>query len=149
MRKILIPVAALLLLFSGSSYGAADRWDRIGEDAYLVYYLDDRSVISLQDDIYTFWLKLVDKKSLLKQRFHSRNLHHALFRYELDCRAAQAGARTALFFDRNNRQINIQLPADPEGRYFEPVVPESIMERVAEMICGGELDDSVDRGVTL
>jgi len=149
MMKMIIPVSVAILVFCGGSFGADDRWDRIGEDANLVYYLDGRSVLSLNDDFFSFRLKLVDKKSVLKKRYRNRNLHHVVFHYELDCRATRAGVRTVLFFDSNNRQIDLRFPPDREEYFFEQIVPEGIMEKTAEMICNGELDDSVDSGVNL
>ena len=53
--SVRITIAVLLLLIcSGVCHAAAERWSNFAEDNDQKYYMDQRSIISLPDNVYIF-----------------------------------------------------------------------------------------------
>ena len=127
---------ALLALFVGCGvcHGKEGRWSQFAEDGDLKYYLDLKSVVSLPDSVYLFWLKSVAKqKEYFKKEYNLNDLAYIITNYELDCAASSFKIRGTIMFDKNQREINKVLPA--ADAVFEPVPPESLLELVQGEIC--------------
>jgi hypothetical protein len=128
-------VVLALLLCCGVCHGKEERWSNFAEDSDLKYYLDQKSVISLPDSVYIFWVKSVAKdKDYFKREYNLNNLSYIFTNYELDCAVSSYRIRGSIMFDKNRREINKTLPASGET-VFEPVPPESMLELAQDEIC--------------
>lgn len=127
---VLLTLAALC----GVSHGE-ERWANFAEDADLRYYLDQKSVTSLPDNVYIFWVKSVAKdRDFFKREFNINNLSYILTNYELDCATSKYRIRGTMMFDKNRKELNKLLPATGESA-MEPVPPESMMELAQDEVC--------------
>jgi len=133
MRVSLLFLA--LLLYCGVSYGQEERWISFAEDSDLKYYLDQKSVRSLPDNVYLFWLKSVAKdKEYFKTQYNLSDLAYIYTSYELDCAVSAYRVRGTIMFDKQRREISKVLAA-PGDTAFEPVPPESLLELAQSDIC--------------
>ena len=124
-----------LLMCRGISHGKDARWSNFAEDSDLRYYLDQKSVVRLPDNVFVFWVKTVAKdRAYLKGLYDMEELSYLLTSYELDCAVASYRIRGVSMFDKNRREINKVLPASDES-LFEPVQPESMLELAQDEIC--------------
>ena len=130
-------VVLALLMCCGISHARDERWNNFAEDTDLKYYLDQKLIISLPDNVYIFWVKSVAKdKDFFKKEYNISNLSYIFTNYELDCAVSSYRIRGTIMFDRNRREINKSLP-DSEPA-FEPVPPESMLELAQDEICTSE-----------
>jgi hypothetical protein len=124
-----------LLLYCGVSYGQEERWVSFAEDSDLRYYLDQKSIRSLPDNVYLFWLKSVAKnKDYFRTQYNLSDLAYIYTSYELDCAVSAYRVRGTIMFDKQRREISKEFAA-PGDTAFEPVPPESLMELVQSDIC--------------
>jgi len=137
MSVRIIFAVLVLLICSGVSHAKDGRWNNFAEDADLKYFLDQKTIISLPDNVHIFWVKSVAKdKEYFKREYNQNNLSYVFTSYELDCAVSSYRVRGAIMFDRNRREISKSLP-DKELA-FEPVPPESMLELAQDEICGKE-----------
>jgi|GEM_PF-2502561 len=127
----------VLLMCCGVSHARDGRWNNFAEDNELKYYLDQKSITSLPDNVYIFWVKSVAKdKDYFKREFNKSNLSYMLTNYELDCAVSSYRIRGIIMFDKNRREISKSLPESEPA--FEPVPPESVLELAQDEICTKE-----------
>ena len=138
---------AMLFFFmsSGVCHAKGERWSNFAEDADLKYYLDQRSIIPLPDNVYIFWVKSVPKgMDYFKKEYNMNNVSYMFTNYELDCAVSNFRVRGTIMFDKNRKEISKSIP-DGEPA-FEPVPPESILELARDEVCvkdegGAEIAD--------
>ena len=131
--RVLLAVLALLV-GSGVCHGKEERWSNFAEDGDLKYYLDLKSIVSLPDNIYAFWLKSVAKdKEFFTKEYNLNDLSYIYTNYELDCAVSSYRIRGTIMFDKHHREINKVLA--PSDGAFEPVPPESLLELAQGEIC--------------
>src|SRR6185369_5671518 len=112
----------------------------------LKYYLDEKSVTPLPDNVYIFWVKSVAKdKDYFKTEYNLNNLSYIFTNYELDCALSSYRIRGTIMFDKNRREIYKSIPAAGET-VFEPVPPESMLELVQDEVCVREETASKVKG---
>lgn len=132
VRMVLALVA--LAVCCGVSH-AEERWVNFAEDADLRYYLDQKSVTSLPDNVYMFWVKSVAKdRDYYRKEYNIKDLAYILTNYELDCAVSSYRVRGTIMYDKNRKEINKIIPAGGEP-VFEPVPPESMLELAQNDIC--------------
>lgn len=125
-----------LVLLCGNAYGKADRWSKLMEDSDLVYYMDDKSILNTKTGTTIFWMKLASrKKDFLKNEYKMPELDYILFNYEINCDKAVYKSRGVIYYDRNGRQLDKQVPTAVDMSDSEPVPPESVMEVAKEYVC--------------
>ncbi|GFO68370.1 hypothetical protein GMLC_19490 [Geomonas limicola] len=129
-----IALAALLLVFwCGVSQGA-ERWSNFAEDQELKYYLDEKSIIALPDNVYIFWVKSVAKdRDYFRREYNQNNVSYMFTSYELDCAVSSYRVRGTILFDKNRREVSKVVPEREPA--FEPVPPESVLELAQDEIC--------------
>lgn len=128
-------VVLALLLCCGICQAKEERWNNFAEDNDLRYYLDQKSVLSLPDNVYIFWVKSVAKdKDYYKAEYNLNNLSYIFTNYELDCAVSSYRIRGTIMFDKNRREINKSLPMSADN-VFEPVPPESMLELAQGEVC--------------
>lgn len=128
-------VGMILLSCSAVCYGKETRWKLFAEDSDLRYYLDEKSVVTLPDHVYLFWIKSVAKnKEFYRRQYNLNDLAYILTNYELDCAAATYRVRGALMYDSNRNVISKTLPSGGAVP-FEPIPPESVMEMAQDSFC--------------
>jgi len=131
--RIIIAMFVVLVL-SGVSQGATERWSTFAEDADLKYYVDQRSIVQLPDNVYIFWVKSVPKnKDYFRQEYNQNGVSYMFTSYEIDCAVSSYRVRGTIMFDKNRREVSKTLP-DGEPA-FEPVPPESMVELAQEEVC--------------
>jgi hypothetical protein len=131
-------VVLALLLCCGICQAKEDRWNNFAEDNDLRYYLDQKSVLSLPDNVYLFWVKSVAKdKEYYRAEYNLNNLSYIFTNYELDCAVSSYRIRGTIMFDKNRREINKSLPMSADN-LFEPVPPESMLELAQGEVCKQE-----------
>lgn len=141
--KILV-MLALLTLWCSTSYGAADRWQKLVEDDDLAYYIDERSILHTRTGTTVFWVKQMSRtKDFLKKQYQMNNLDYILFNYEIDCEKGMYKSRGLIYYDREGTQIDKQVPLSVDMSDAEPIPPESIMEIVQDYVCSAGEDESV------
>lgn len=132
-----ITVAMLLLLVCAGVCQGAERWSNFAEDQELKYYIDQKSIIPLPDNVFIFWVKSVAKdKDYFRKEYNLSNASYMFTSYELDCAVSSYRVRGSILFDKNRREISKVLP-DGEPA-FEPVPPESVLELAQGEICKDE-----------
>jgi len=133
-----ISIATLaVLICCGVSQAKAERWSNFAEDTDLKYYIDQRSIIALPDNVYIFWVKSVAKdKDFFKSEYNLNKVSYMFTSYELDCAVSSYRVRGTILFDKNRKEISKSLP-DKEPS-FEPVAPESMLELAQDEICKEE-----------
>lgn len=135
--KTLLVMLALLGCCSVCN-GKEERWTNFAEDSDLRYYLDLKSVVSLPDNVYIFWLKSTAKdKEYFKREYNLNDLSYIFTNYELDCAVSSYRIRGTIMFDKRRKEIGKILPAAGETP-FEPVPPESMLELAQDEICAEE-----------
>lgn len=128
-------VVLALLMCCGVCHAKEERWSNFAEDNDLKYYLDQKSVVSLPDNVYILWVKSIAKdKNFFKREYNLNNLSYIFTNYEIDCAVSSYRIRGTIMFDKNRREINKSLPEGGEP-VFEPVPPESMLELVQDEIC--------------
>ena len=136
VRAIFVMLA--LLMCCEVSHGKEERWSNFAEDSDLKYYLDQKSVVALPDNVYIFWVRSVAKdKDYFKKEYNLSNLSYIFTNYELDCAVSSYRIRGTIMFDQTRREISKALP-DAGEPVFEPVPPESMLELVQDEICVSE-----------
>jgi hypothetical protein len=124
----------LLVSFGSVSHAAEERWVKFAQDADLSYFLDDKSVVSLPDNVYIFWIKSVAKeREYFKREYNVGNISYLLTNYELDCALSSYRVRGTIMLDKSRREISKTVPASPPA--FEPVPPESVLELAQDEMC--------------
>lgn len=114
---------------------AEERWTNFAEDSDVKYYLDQKSVTTLPDNVYIFWVKSIPKeKDFFKKEYNLNNLAYILTNYELDCAVSSYRVRGTIMFDKNRRELNKSLSTGVESP-MEPVPPESMLELAQDEIC--------------
>lgn len=146
--KTVVVLVLALLLSCGVCHGKDDRWLNFAEDGDLKYYLDQKTVVALADNVYSFWVKSVAKqKDYFKREYNLSSLSYLMTNYELDCGSSSYRVRGTIMFDRNRREINKSVN-DYASTPLEPVPPESVLELVQEEICekeeGADLPEDED-----
>jgi hypothetical protein len=127
--------ALLALVVTCGICHAEDRWINFAEDGDLRYYLDQRSVTRLPDNVNIIWIKSIAKdKNYYKKEYNLNNLAYILTNYEIDCAVSSYRVRGVIMFDRNRKEINKVLPAAGEPA-SEPIPPESMLELAQNEIC--------------
>lgn len=131
-------IAMLALFMScGVCHAAVERWSNFAEDTDLKYYLDQRSIISLPDNIHIFWVKSIPKdRDYFKKEYNMSNVSYMFTSYELDCAVSSYRVRGTIMFDKNRKEISKSLPEGEPA--FEPVPPESMLELAQEEVCAKE-----------
>lgn len=125
-----------LTLFSTMAYGADDRWQKLVEDDDLAYYIDGRSIQHTRTGTVIFWVKQLSRnKDFLKQQYQMNNLDYILFNYEIDCEKGMYKPRGIIYYDRDGKQLDKQVPVAVDMSDAEPVPPESIMEIIQRYVC--------------
>lgn len=67
----------VLLMCCGISHARDERWNNFAEDNELKYYLDQKLITSLPDNVYIFWVKSVAKdKEYFKREYNMSNLSY-------------------------------------------------------------------------
>ena len=133
--SVRMPIVMLALLLSCNvCHAAAERWSNFAEDTDLKYYLDQRSIIALPDNVHIFWVKSIAKdRDYFKKEYNMNNVSYMFTSYELDCAVSNYRIRGTIMFDKNRKEIS---KAIPEGEpAFEPVPPESMLELAQEEVC--------------
>lgn len=131
--RISIAVLVVLMCF-GVCHAKAERWSNFAEDTDLKYYIDQRSIRSLPDNVYIFWVKSVAKdKDYFKNEYNLNNVSYMFTNYELDCAVSSYRVRGTIMFDKNRKEINKSLPDNEPS--FEPVPPESMLELAQDEVC--------------
>jgi hypothetical protein len=131
--RIAITLLALLM-YCGVCQAETERWSNFAEDTDLKYYIDQRSIIPLPDNVYIFWVKSVPKdKDYFKKEYNMNNVSYLFTSYELDCAVSSYRVRGTIMFDKNRRELSKTLPEGEPA--FEPVPPESVLELVQEEVC--------------
>ena len=128
-------LALLVLLISfGSSHGKEERWSNFAEDSDLKYYLDQKTVVPVTDNLYIFWVKSVAKdRDYFKKEYKVNDLSYILTNYELDCAVSSYRVRGSIMFDKNRRELGKSAGDETAG--YEPVPPESMLELAQEELC--------------
>jgi hypothetical protein len=141
-----ITIAALLLFMCSSvCHAKAERWSNFAEDNDQKYYMDQRSIRSLPDNVYIFWVKSVPKdKDYFKKEYNLNNGSYMFTSYELDCAVSSYRVRGTIMFDKNRKEISKSIPEGETA--FEPVPPESMLELAQDEVCvkeegGSEISD--------
>jgi hypothetical protein len=147
--RLTVALLTILVLCS-VCHAKPERWSNFAEDTDLKYYLDQKSVVSLPDNVYIFWVKSIPKdKDYFKKEYNVNNVSYMFTSYELDCALASYRVRGTIMFDKSRREINKALP-DGEP-VFEPVPPESMLELAQGEVCTkeeegkGNLEDTEGR----
>jgi len=131
-------VVLAILMLCGVCHGKDDRWNNFAEDGDLRYYLDQKTIVSLPDGVYLFWVKSVAKdKEYFKREYNLNNLSYILTNYELDCAFSSYRIRGTIMFDKNRRELSKSV-AEGAVSPFEPVPPESVLELAQEEICAAQ-----------
>jgi hypothetical protein len=134
---------SLLLMLAVAAPACAERWRNFAEDSDLKYYLDERSVNALPDNVFIFWVKSVAKdREYFKNEFSISNVAYQLTSYELDCAVSSYRVRGRLLFDKNRKELTKMVPETEPA--FEPVPPESMLELAQEEICTREESDTLE-----
>jgi hypothetical protein len=127
-------VMLTLLMCCGICHAQAERWSNFAEDGDLKYYIDHRSIISLPDNVYIFWVKSVAKdKEYFKNEYNVSNVSYQFTSYELDCAVSSYRVRGTILFDKSRRELSKSVPESEPA--FEPVPPESVLELAQDEIC--------------
>ncbi len=143
MAKKVLMVLASLFIFSGMAYGKDDRWYNFAEDNDLTYAIDRKSILKSPENTYLFWVKITSrKKDYLKNEYKMNELAYVIFNYEIDCTRGMYKARGTIYYDKNGKQLDKQIPAFVDMSDAEPIPPESIMEMAQEAICYEPESDS-------
>jgi hypothetical protein len=133
--SVRISIAILVLLIcSGVCHARDERWSNFAEDADFKYFMDQKSITPLPDNVYIFWVKSIPKdKDYFKKEYNVNNVSYMFTNYELDCAVSSYRARGTMMFDRNRKELSKSLP---EGEsVFEPVPPESMLELAQDEVC--------------
>lgn len=141
-----ITLAALVLLVWCGTALAAERWSNFAEDQELRYYLDQKSIIALPDNVYIFWVKAVAKdRDYFRREYNQNNVSYMFTSYELDCAVSSYRIRGTILFDKNRRELSKVIPEHEP--VYEPVPPESVLELAQEEICQdqGEQEEEQER----
>ena len=133
--SVRISIAMLLCFLCGSvCHAKGERWSNFAEDTDLKYYLDQKTIIPLPDNVYIFWVKSVPKdKDYFKNEYNVNNVSYMFTSYELDCAVSNYRVRGTIMFDRNRKEITKSLPEGEPA--FEPVPPESMLELARDEVC--------------
>jgi len=133
--SVRISMALLLLLMCcGLSHAQDERWSNFAEDSDLKYYIDQKSIISLPDNVYIFWVKSVAKeKDYFKKEYNVNDVSYMFTSYELDCAVSSFRIRGTIMFDKNRKEISKSVPEGVAA--FEPVPPESMLELAQGEVC--------------
>lgn len=124
----------LLLMCCGVCHAATERWINFAEDTDLKYYLDQRSIITLPDNVHIFWVKSVSKdRDYFKKEYNQNNVSYMFTSYELDCAVSSFRVRGIILFDKNRKEISKSVPEGEQA--FEPVPPESMLELAQDEVC--------------
>jgi hypothetical protein len=142
-------VMLFFLMCSSVCHAKTERWSNFAEDNDLKYYMDQRSIIALPDNVFIFWVKSVPKdKDFFKREYNLHNGSYMFTSYELDCAVSNYRVRGTIMFDKNRKEISKSIA---EGEtVFEPVPPESMLELAQDEICikeegGAEISDGAER----
>jgi len=126
----------LLVVLCGVCQGA-ERWSNFAEDQELKYYIDQRTIIPLPDNVFIFWVKAVAKdRDYFRREFNLTGASYMLTSYELDCAVSSYRVRGTIIYDKNRREVSKVIPEGEPA--FEPVPPESVQELAQEEICKDE-----------
>ena len=126
-----------LLIWCGVCSAKTERWSNFAEDSDLKYYIDQKSIISLPDNVYIFWVKSIPKsKDFFKKEYNMNDASYMFTSYELDCAVSSYRVRGTIMFDKNRREISKSLPEGEPA--FEPVPPESMLELAQDEVCTNE-----------
>jgi hypothetical protein len=132
VRMALVILA--LLACCGVCHADEGRWLNFAEDANLKYYLDQKSVLPLPDNVYLFWVKSVAKdKEYFQKEFNFSGLSYIFTSYEVDCAIASYRVRGSILFDKNRKELSKNLPGGEPP--FQPIPPESMLELAQAEIC--------------
>ena len=124
----------VLLMCSGVCHAKTERWTNFAEDTDLKYYIDQKSIITLPDNVHIFWVKSIAKdKDYFKKEYNMNNVSYMFTGYELDCAISSYRVRGSILFDKNRKEISKSIP-DVEPA-FEPVPPESMLELAQDEVC--------------
>src|SRR5689334_12634066 len=133
LKRLLVPLFALVLS-AGTACAAEGRWNSFAEDGDVKYFLDQKSVLTLPDNVFIFWMRSVPKdKEYIRREYNMNTLSYILTNYELDCANATYRVRETAMFDKNRKELSKSLPAGEAP--FEPIQPESIVEMAQENFC--------------
>ena len=131
--RIIIAMLTLLICCSVCQ-AQAERWSNFAEDTDLKYYIDHKSVITLPDNVYIFWVKSIAKdKDYFKKEYNISNVSYMFTSYQLDCAVSSYRVRGTIMFDKNRREISKSLPEGEPA--FEPIPPESMLELAQTEVC--------------
>jgi hypothetical protein len=123
-----------LLLCCGVCHAQPERWSNFAEDSDLKYYIDQRSIISLPDNVYIFWVKSVAKnKNYFKNEFNVDGVSYQLASYELDCAVSSYRVRGTILLDKSRKELSKSIPESDLN--FEPIPPESVLELAQDEVC--------------
>lgn len=124
----------LILIGCGVCRAESQRWNNFAEDSELKYYIDQRSIISLPDEVFIFWVKSVPKdRDYFKQEYNQNDVAYMFTSYELDCSVSSYRVRGVIMYDKSRREVNKSVAEGEET--FAPVPPESMLELAQEEIC--------------
>jgi hypothetical protein len=127
-------VMLTLLMCCGICHAQAERWSNFAEDSDLRYYIDHRSIISLPDNVYIFWVKSVAKdREYFKNEYNVSTVSYQLTNYELDCAVSSYRVRGTILFDKSRKELSKSVPESEPA--FEPIPPESVLELAQDEIC--------------
>jgi hypothetical protein len=127
-------VMLTLLVCSGVCHAQTERWSNFAEDSDLKYYIDQRSIISLPDNVYIFWVKSVAKsKDYFKNEYNVNNVSYQFTSFEMDCAVSSYRVRGTILFDKNRKELSKSIPENEPA--FEPVPPESVLELAQDEVC--------------
>jgi hypothetical protein len=127
-------VMLTFLMYCGVCHGAAERWSNFAEDSDLKYFIDQKSMVSLPDNVYIFWVKSVAKdKDYFKKEYNLSNVSYMFTSYEMDCAVSSYRIRGTIMFDKNRKEVSKSLPEVEAA--FEPIPPESMLELAQEEVC--------------
>jgi hypothetical protein len=130
-----IACALVALIATCGICNADDRWTNFAEDADLRYYLDQKSVTNLPDNVHVVWIKSIAKdRNYYKAEYNLNNLAYILTNYEIDCAVSSYRVRGVIMFDKNRKEITKVLPSGGEPA-LEPIPPESMLELAQSEVC--------------
>jgi len=133
IRIILVSIFGICL--SNAAFAREERWYNFAEDGDLRYYIDERSIVTRNDDIRILWVKSVAKnREYFREEYNLNDLSYILTNYEMDCSDATYRVRQIIMMDKNRRELNKSMPA-AAATNFEPIPPESALELAQDMVC--------------
>ncbi|MBJ6726503.1 surface-adhesin E family protein [Geomesophilobacter sediminis] len=134
MLKRVSLLVFVLLVSATVAHAAEGRWTSFAEDADIRYYLDQKSLLPLPDNVFIFWMRTVPKdREYIRREYNMNTLSYILTNYELDCSDATYRVRETAMFDKNRKELSKSVASDDIP--YEPIQPESIVEMVQETLC--------------